>query len=156
MYICTMKKLFSLFFYSIIVFSSCNYVKQNTQYKSVNESGWEAKDTLTFIIPIDNINKNYKLSLAVRHNKSYEFNNFWVKIGQRKPKEKIMYSNKDIPLYNNFGKPYGKCTGSLCTQIFPIEKNIQFNKKGNYTIKVIHLMRQEPLHGIKDIGIVVE
>lgn len=155
MYICAMKK-FVYIILSALVIISCQLSNNTTTYKSVNESGWKAKDTLTFVVDIKDITKKYNFSLAVRHNKSYEFNNFWVKIGQKKPKEKIIFTNVDIALFNNFGKPYGKCTGSLCTQIFPIEKNIQFKQKGKYKIAVIHLMRQEPLFGIKDIGVIVE
>jgi len=59
-------------------------------------------------------------------------------------------------LFDKIGKPYGECTGSVCTQIYPIQKNYIFKKSGIYIVKVVHLMRQEPLLGVKDVGIMVE
>jgi len=151
-----MKKLQILYIIALFAIVSCSLSNKNAQYKNVNEAGWKAKDTLSFEINVDDISKKYQLKLAVRHNKNYEFNNFWVRIIQKAPKEKADLKNIEIPLYNKIGKPYGKCTGSLCTQIFPIEKSIQFKHKGKYTIEVIQLMRQEPLLGIKDVGVILE
>jgi len=148
-----MKKYFSFLLFIIACNTNQYYY---AAYKSVKENNWKAKETLSFFVDIEDTTKVYNLSIAVRHNKAYEFNNFWVSITQKRPKEKQIKERVNIPLFNNIGKPYGKCTGSLCTQIFPIQKNIKFKNKGKYQISIMHLMRQEPLQGIKDIGIILE
>ena len=147
---------FFLISFSVILFAACSTKYEFAEYKSVNESGWNADDTLTYKIQIEDINTAYNLTLGVRYNKGYEFNNIWFKLFGNIIEDGKEGRMQEVILFDKTGKPYGECTGSLCTQIYPIQKNYLFKKKGIYIIKIVQLMRQEPLLGVKDVGIMVE
>jgi gliding motility-associated lipoprotein GldH len=101
-----MKYIF--FIFSIIVAVSCSTQYEFAEYKGVKETGWKATDTLVYDIKINNTHTPYNISLAVRHNKNYEFDNIWFKIfGQiinKNPNGKMV----EIILFDKMGKPYGK------------------------------------------------
>lgn len=148
------------FYLSIIIFSICwacsNSKYEFSKYEAVNEAGWQATDTLVYKINIEDINATYNVNIGVRHNKDYEFSNIWFKVLGNIAEDTQNGDRFEVQLFDKFGKPYGKSTGSLCTQIVPLKKNYKFSKKGIHTIKIIQLMRQDPLLGVKDVGILLE
>ena len=108
---------------SICFIVACSSKYEFAKYESVNENGWNANDTLTFKVKIEETNTPYNINLGVRYNKGYEFDNIWFKLFGNiieKGKEGKM---QEVILFDKIGKPYGECTGSVCTQIYPIQKN---------------------------------
>lgn len=142
--------------FSICFIVACSSKYEFAKYESVNENGWNANDTLTFKVKIEETNTPYNINLGVRYNKGYEFDNIWFKLFGSIIENAKDGKMQEIILFDKIGKPYGDCTGSVCTQIYPIQKNYIFKKSGIYIVKVVHLMRQEPLLGVKDVGIMVE
>jgi gliding motility-associated lipoprotein GldH len=142
--------------FSICLIVACSSKYEFAKYESVSEAGWNANDTLTFKIKIEETSTPYNINLGVRYNKGYEFDNIWFKLFGSIIENAKDGKMQEIILFDKIGKPYGDCTGSVCTQIYPIQKNYIFKKAGIYVVKVVHLMRQEPLLGVKDVGIMVE
>ena len=148
-----MKNIFILSI-GLLCFCSCEQKHLYNNFKAVNIKAWKSNDTLHFPISTDTSGKNYQYAISVRYDKEYEFSNLWLKL-------KIKSSNIDtafrfeIPLFMKDGKPYGKCSGSLCTQTMPLKTNLPL-LKGNIELSITQLMRKDPLDGISDIGIIVD
>ena len=140
---------------SILFFSSCEKKYFYSEYQSVNVKNWKSTDTLKYLVDIEDVNSLYDISISVRHQKEYEFSNLWLNVIDTYSSVKETF-RLEVPLFKNTGKPYGESSGSLCTQTIKFQKNIRFPKKGKYEIKIVQLMRKEPLIGIADVGIIIE
>ncbi len=147
----------SLYFIFILVFvfTACEQKHFYNEFKTVDVKGWKSSDTTQFDILIDDTSAIYSLSVSVRHQKDYEFSNLWLTIFTEYLNEKKAV-RFEIPLFKKDGTPYGKASGSLCTQTMPFQKEIRFPVKGKYTIRMVQLMRKDPLDGISDIGVVLD
>lgn len=145
----------TLLLFSFLLFVSCEQKHFYNQYVSVDIQNWKSTDTLKYAITIDDTTARYNLSFSVRHTKDYEFSNLWLSIilESTEVKKNFRY---EIPLFKKDGKPFGKTSGSLCTQTIPVQQEIQFDKKGKYTINIVQLMRKDPLDGISDIGVIID
>ena len=148
-------KLSGIVFFIVIALSACKQNHYFSEYKPVDINSWKSADTLLYVLDIDDSKALYDIAISVRHQKNYEFSNLWLNIIDN-------YSNinttfrLEVPLFKKDGKPYGRVSGSLCTQNMPFQKNIKFPKSGKYKIKVVQLMRKDPLDGISDIGVIVD
>ena len=149
-----MKKLLFIFF-SLILFCACEQKHFYNTYESVNIKGGKSLDTVSFPIKIDTENKNYHYSLSIRYSKEYEFSNLWLKVFIKGNHFDTSF-RYEIPLFMKDGKPYGKNSGSLCTQTVPLKTTLPLYKKGEYKIAVVQLMRKDPLDGISDVGILID
>ncbi|MCB0507541.1 MAG: gliding motility lipoprotein GldH [Chitinophagales bacterium] len=135
----------------ILTAQACTSSHFYNEYKSVDTKNWKSTDTLTFDVEIEDIQANYNILVSVRHQKTYEFSNLWLTYFLENQPAKI-----EVPLFKLDGKPYGESSGSLCTQTIPLKSNFHFPKKGKNIIKVVHLMRKDPLDGVSDIGIIID
>jgi gliding motility-associated lipoprotein GldH len=136
-------------------FTGCEQRYYFSQYADVDPEKWKSTDTLNFTMDSKEANPALTYYLSVRHQKDYEFSNLWVKvlISGNKADTSFRY---EIPLFKNDGKPYGKSSGSLCTQTVPLKTDFPLQKKGIYTIRIVQLMRKDPLDGISAIGILAD
>lgn len=139
----------------LFAFTSCKQKHFYSEFKTVNIKEWKSTDTLAYAVNIKEENKNYQTAISVRYQSEYEFSNLWLKIfiAGNGVDTSFRY---EIPLFKNDGKPYGEKSGNLCTQTISINTQLPFYKIGNYNVKVVQLMRKDPLDGISDIGIVID
>ncbi len=147
-----------LLYFSFIILFACSACEQKhvfNEYKTVNIKEWKSTDTLTYNVKIDNDAKQYISSVSVRYQNDYEFSNLWLKISVKGNGIDTSF-RFEIPLFKNDGKPYGKKSGSLCTQTIPLKTILPILKKGNYNFSIVQLMRKDPLDGISDVGIIID
>lgn len=149
-----MKKI-GIILICLFSFYACEQKHFYNNYSSVDVKAWKSTDTLSFPIKIETENKNYKYAISVRYTKEYEFSNIWLKVFIKGNAIDTSFRYQ-IPLFKNDGKPYGKNSGSLCTQTMPLNTTLPLYKKGNYTISIVQLMRKDPLDGISDVGVIVD
>ena len=151
-----MKKIaFFLIVITLLAFAACEQKHTYSDYKAVDIKSWKSSDTLKYSIEIKEENKNHQYAISVRHNKEYEFSNVWLKVFIQGNGIDTSF-RYEIPLFKNDGKPYGKSSGSLCTQTVPLKTNLPLYKKGTYAISIVQLMRKDPLDGISDIGVIID
>lgn len=148
------KQLLYITFILLFACSSCNKKHVFNEFKTVNIKEWKSTDTLTYQLKIEE-NKNYQTSISVRYQNDYEFSNLWLKIFVTGNGIDTSF-RFEIPLFKNDGKPYGKKSGSLCTQTIPLKTILPITKKGNYNFSIVQLMRKDPLDGISDVGIIID
>jgi gliding motility-associated lipoprotein GldH len=146
---------FIILFLSALFLSGCEQKHFYSEFKDIDIKAWKSTDTLTYPIKIEQENKQFQYAISVRHSKDYEFSNLWLKIFIKGNGVDTSF-RYEIPLFKTDGKPYGKSSGSLCTQTIPLKTILPLNKKGEYKISVVQLMRKVPLDGISDIGIIAD
>ena len=155
-----MRKFIGLAISSIVLFgcTDANIVFEgNTILK--NES-WNRKHPQVFTFEIKDTLLEYELSYMIRNIHSYSYCNLYLKYTLTDSDNNIVSNNfQDVYLYNpKSGDPLGEkeMLNDAQTGRYPFAK-INFTKKGNYKLSVIHQMRDsESLDGLESIGLQVK
>lgn len=94
---------------------------------------------------------------VVRHTDAFNYNNLWVKIRSKGPGDSTASTQQfDLPLANQ-----NKWTGTGMDDIFEhrillSKKPIRFPRSGQYEFTLEHIMRENPLEDIMNVGIRLE
>ncbi len=72
------------------------------------------------------------------------------------PNNKVLQTKQNLPLANKEGKWLGQGLGDIYDRRIRIRKNLKFRNKGQHNFKINHLMRQDSLPGIIDVGLRIE
>ena len=136
-------------FILISLFFSNKVFSKKFDFKS---STWELNDTLNFkFISKSELNSNVVLFGKI--NQDYSFANIYLFAEVFVDNIKIRTDTLNCILYDNFGKPRHNNIGNI--QIFKKDylNNFNFEKKKQYTFKIVHGMREYSLNGIETIGL---
>lgn len=127
-------------------------------YNEIKDGEWAKYDTLYYTIDstLFDTGMEYDIALEVTNNVNYPYQNIWFFVRDNIDNDSI-YSNvqKEFLLADKSGKWKGSGFGSLYQTTLGYKKAIRFADKRNYTIKVVHGMRDDVLSGIEKVGIKV-
>ncbi|MGL5636569.1 MAG: gliding motility lipoprotein GldH [Bacteroidales bacterium] len=124
------------------------------QYHSFDQMQWSRKDTIVFNEQFSDSLKKYPIVLETRKDVKYPYKDLWIEV-KIMDNDSVCMQTDTIHLFLNDhnGKPIGKGFGTLYQQsdtIFPDFRPLNSSAK-NFRIR--HLMEDEYLYGISDIGI---
>lgn len=139
----------------ILLFVSCNGPIVYSRYQGIQGRSWDKEDEYFFTFDITETNIPYDISLEIRNNNLYPFQNLWVFWGQEQPSGTITKDTLECVLADDYGKWLGKGI-SLFETSFPLKSAYTFPESGSYTIALRHGMRKENLPGIESIGIRIQ
>ena len=133
-----------LVFSLLLTVTSCQKHTLFHSYQSVNAYGWENKDTLSFILenPLKN-DTNYHISLGIRHLDSYKYQDIWLTINQ---------DTLHLYLTDSTGNWKGNGIGESRQYTHPLS-SISFSSDSTTTFHINHIMQDNPLKGITNIGL---
>lgn len=148
-------------------------------YHPVSVNGWSKQDTLIYTLP-DSLKEGcYQLEMNVRHTEAYPYRDIWIEMAveQEKPQQthtkqteaedsleiNVFEASTDsmtwvrdtlhFYLADNKGRWIkGGTIGSLYQFSAPAQ-SFCLNGKNGKTLRIIHIMKDNPLPGIHDIGI---
>ncbi len=132
-------------------FTACNDIYRN--FQSVKDMKWYKKDVKTFNVSIPE-DGNYDLIFAMRYSTGYPFTSIKINIEQTTPEGKMSEKNAEFPVADKTGKYLGEVTGQLW-DIENIFSEKTFLKRGKYTFKIKHIMNNNPVILVIDIGLIV-
>ena len=115
-------------------------------YQPIESMGWYKNDTLLFSLDSVITNGNtYELQLGIRHKDSYLYRDLWLTINQ---------DTVHIYLADSIGHWMGSGIGELrhFTKRIPIKVQEDSIKE----LRIIHIMQDNPLVGIHDVGVSIQ
>lgn len=126
-------------------------------YQALPTEGWVKSDTLSFSIPVtDSVPTTLKLFAEVRNKSDYPYRNLYLFISQNlQGSAKWQTDTLAIQIADSTGSWQGNGWGSIYQTSLPIGK-VVCSHPGNYTLKVVHGMKDERLIGLNDVGIRIE
>jgi len=153
-----------LIYFSLILLSpwlfSCDENRIYEANMDIEKTDWNKRDTLVFDFKILDENQSYNLYYNLRYSNAYPFYNLFTKYYIYDSAGTVIKSPtvpEDMYLFDvKTGKPYGKGLGDIYDQRVSFIKDYKFPAKGDYKIKVLQYMRNDPLPGIISFGIRVE
>ena len=121
--------------------------QENTFYHSyqpVTNTGWYRNDTLVYQLPTTIHCNDYEYELGIRHQDSYKYRDIWLTINQDTVH---LYLADSIGYWK--GNGIGNMRQSMHLISIPSQDSIQ-------EIQIKHIMQDNPLMGIHDIGIQIK
>ncbi len=115
--------------------------------------GWNKNDTLIFQIPIKDSLSLYHLTAEVRSSDLYPYKDLYLVINNNfKSKDNFVSDTIQFILADSIGRRSEQgwsCLYQMKQSLYPV-----FVKDtGNYIVKINHIMRDQNLTGLHDIGI---
>ncbi len=133
------------------IFASCQYDALYDQYQIIENTVWEKDKEYYFTFLVDDIDIPYDLTLDVRNNNLYPYQNLWLFYVEERPVGGLVRDTIECVLADEFGKWYGKGI-SLFQLSIPLKKGYYFPYKGQYTFSFRQGMRKDHLTGIQELG----
>jgi gliding motility-associated lipoprotein GldH len=145
--------LFLLFSLVLIACGSIDVFEKNAAFKN---HSWKGAEPATVSFTITDTASLYNLYLVVRHQDAYNFNNIWVKITRNGP-DTTYAQQLDVRLATNEKGWLGTGMDDIWEhRVLLTARPVPFRKSGVYTFSIEHIMRQEPLEHVMNIGMRIE
>jgi gliding motility-associated lipoprotein GldH len=141
------------------LFVSCNKIDLYEKAVAIPGQEWKSSFKPTFKFDITDTNATYQVYIVLRHTDKYSYNNLWINLYTVTPDKQQSRAQYELPLANNN-------KGWLATAIddvyehrialTPMNEGILFRKAGTYSFTLEHIMREDPLKYMLNIGLRVE
>jgi gliding motility-associated lipoprotein GldH len=140
-----------------IVAVSCQTIDVYEKNVSIPKHEWNSSFRPQFKFDIKDTSVAYDIFIVLRHNDKYNWNNIWLELATQLPGDTATRREKyELGLANNKG-----WLGAAMDDIY--EQRVRITpkdgvalKKGEYVFTIGHIMRENPLQNIMNIGLRVE
>ena len=132
--------------------AACEDAAIYDQYQALEDSTWPKEKVYYFTFDIDDISIPYDLSLEIRNNNLYPYQNLWVFHQLELPIGPLRKDTMECILADDYGKWLGNGI-SLFQSSFPLRTRFLFPFQGQYTVSLRQGMRDNSLTGIQEIGL---
>lgn len=137
--------------------AGCSTVEIFEKNVFVPEQQWNADFKPEISFDITDTTASYNIFFVFRHTDAFGWNNIWVRATSQVPGDStIMTEQFDFPLTSQ-----NKWTGSGMDDIYEhrilfYNRPVKFRSSGKYTMKLEHIMRENPLPHVLNVGLRVE
>lgn len=152
----SLKKFLFIIFLPLI-FLSCIKTDLFEKQAVIPSQQWFYTYTPEFTFHVEDTISLYNVYVILRHTDLYKYNNIWLRIGLKTPKDSMKFQNVNLIL----GTDSKGWEGSGMDDIFEVRKSISsgpfsFKTSGNYTFSIAQIMRENPLKYVLNVGIRIE
>jgi gliding motility-associated lipoprotein GldH len=147
-----------LFTYTLLL-ASCQRVDLYEKVVTIPKNQWRSSYKPSFTFSIKDTTTAYQLYLIIRHNEKYNYNNIWLNLYTKSPEGTISKAPYELPLATNEKGWLGTGMDDLYEHriaLTPLNRQFYFQKGGNYTFSLEHIMREDPLENIMNVGLRIE
>ena len=155
MYKTSLKIVMPVFFIATCLFFSCAKDTVYNEYQSIRDKSWNKQDVYFFNFQITDISVAYNVSLQLRNNDQYPYQNLWILSDMEQPSGISVKDTIEYMLADDFGKWTGNGITLFQSRI-SLRNNFHFPDTGKYTINIRHGVRDDDLKGIENVGVVIE
>ncbi len=144
--LCNITILLCVFSFSVI---SCQKAPVYTAYKDLNASMWYGSDTVLFSMPKYIGDIDGELSLGVRYTSEYEYRNLALCMSLYEDKILVRRDTLRYVLFSDCDEAVGSGAYFRDEQLNVGQVTMRHGHR--YSVRVHHLMRKDPIVGIKNI-----
>ncbi len=123
-------------------------------YQDMPKHQWDSNDSLCFSIPPTEQDLDVAVTLGVRTTTSFQYKDIVVRAELLDGDSVISTTPMTLMLYNN--KDESSSQGVFVTENYSKPQSLHMRANHNYTLRVAHLMRLNPLEEVQSVGIIVE
>ncbi|MDO8897503.1 MAG: gliding motility lipoprotein GldH [Bacteroidales bacterium] len=137
-------------------FVSCSSRVIFDDVSSIGTEGWHMHDKQRFEINVDDTLSTFRFFVHVRNDISYRYSNLYFFMQTRFPNGNVTRDTIECVLADLSGKWTGKGSGQHRDHLILLNQSLKFPLSGTYIIDIEQAMREDVLHGIRDVGIRIE
>ncbi len=149
------------FIASVLLLASCQTVDLFEKVEAIPNHKWDNAFKPSFTFQITDTVSRYRVYIVLRHNEKYNYNNIWLNLTTRIPGDTA--TNKaqfELPLANSEGWLSKESAMDDLYEhrilITPGNEGLAFRKSGQYTYTLEHIMRENPLANVLNVGLRIE
>lgn len=118
---------------------------------------WKSDYKPTFTFTIRDTVPVYQVFLVLRHNEKYNFNNLWLNVYSQAPGDTVVITRVDKILATNEKGWLATAMDDLYEHRLPLPlPEFRITKPGEYKFTLEHIMREDPLKNVMNVGIRIE
>ena len=148
-------KLFYLLVIASCFFVSCSNEVIYNKYQPIQDKVWDKQSEFFFSFEMTDNSILYNISIQLRHNNTYPYQNLWLFIEELQPSNTSVNDTIEWMFADDSGKWIGNGI-TLFQNQFLLKKNYHFPDTGKYTVSIRQGMQDERLKGIENIGLLIE
>ena len=124
---------------------------------TIPDHTWKSSFKPEITFEIEDTGSRYNLYLVIRHMDAYRYNNIWVNVEMQFPGDTVRSQSLDLRLATDDRGWLGSGMDDVFEHRVLITKEPQYlQRKGIYRFRLEHLMREDPLEYVMNVGIRVE
>ena len=135
---------------------SCDRKKVFEAYKTLDEKGWNKDSVVVFNVALSDTLRNHNLYVNIRNKGTYPYSNLLLFLSIGSPDGKLLTDTVEFSLAEPTGRWKGSGIGDLHDNQILYKSSVYFPHKGEYTFHIKQGMRDNVLHGIRDVGLRIE
>lgn len=141
----------------LFLLNACHTDTRYHVYQAVSgEEGWDKSDSLAFHLPVGLSSGEYRMEIGLRHTGEYSYRDIWLSVTQSEG-DSIPPRTDTLHIYLTDEKGHwvqSGAMGGLYQHVYVSDKPVIFSTDSiDRIFRITHLMRQNPLPGISDVGI---
>lgn len=143
----------------LFIINGCQHINLYEKVTAIPGHEWKSNYAPKFQFQITDTTSPYQLYFSIRHGNAYNYNNVWVAVTTTSPDGTKARAQYELPLANNERGWLGTGMDDLYEHriaLTPPNLQFYFKQAGTYTFTVQHLMREDPLQAVWNVGLRVE
>lgn len=138
-----------------ILLAACQNDTAYHSYKPIPTNGWGKSDTLAYTLPASIPAGNYEVKIGIRYQEAYPYRNLWLGISHpAQDTSACVTDTLQLFLADETGRKTGNGLCGLYQCELDYQTSLPIRTEGSaYTFRIVHIMTDNPLTGINDIGI---
>jgi len=151
--------IFLLLLVSSFLIISCQTIDLYEKVVPVPQQEWQSRYKPSFTFEIKDTTIPYQLYIIIRHTEKYNYNNIWINLHTQSPDSTVSKAQYELPLASKEKGWLGTGMDDLYEHriaLTPLNQDFYFKKPGKYTFSLEHIMREDPLEHVMNVGLRVE
>lgn len=144
---------FLMVVFNLVLFTSCEDNLYYTLYQDLPRTEWDSKEPLNFCIPPAENTLDVAVTLGVRTTTKFRYKDIVARAELLDGDSVISSVPLNITLYQGEGATR---EGIFIKENYSKSQSLHMQAHHNYTLRVTHLMRLNPLDEVQSVGIIVE
>lgn len=149
-----------LLFIYCLVFLSCTTIDLYERVVTIPKHNWQSSYKPSFKFTIKDTSVPYLVFLILRHNEKYNYNNLWINLYTVVPgSTTATRSQYELPLATNEKGWLATAMDDIYEHriaLTPLNQKLYFRKAGEYVFTLEHIMREDPLENVMNVGLRIE
>ncbi len=138
----------------LLALAACQNGTVYHTYQPVPADGWARNDTLVYVLPTSIPTGRYEIEAGIRYKVNYPYQNIWLAVTSTLPDSlSCITDSLQLFLTDEAGNKTGNNPGGLYQYTLPFRSDFFLREGDSCTFCIVHLMQDNPLKGISDVGI---
>jgi gliding motility-associated lipoprotein GldH len=136
-----------------VILASCGPGNLFSGDQALEGREWDSNKKISFDVDVKSTTTYYDFFIDFRHNEDYPYSDIYLLFGIDFPNGKSTNDTIHYIMQSPDGKWLGKKSGSIIDNHVLVRHKTAFPVAGIYKFHLGHLMRDQKLGGIEDVGI---